>query len=89
MRAILRRLFHRYAVRMATSSDKVVRLDPIPVAQMVRAFEGNWVAIKNGEVVQAAETPGLLSLRLKEGQIRNATIVRARRHDETELVGLG
>lgn len=84
MRALFRRLQRRYSLRMSAE-----RLEPIPLNEIVAGCEGNWVAIKNGVVVQAAPTPGLLSLRLHDAEIKNATIVRARPLEETELVGLG
>jgi len=64
-------------------------VSPIQLARVLRNFPGLWVAVKGLEVVEAAETPGLLSLRLKERQIRGATIMRAPRLDEDDLVGLG
>jgi hypothetical protein len=56
---------------------------------VLRNYPGLWVAVKGLEVVEAAESPGLLSLRLQERQVRGATIMRAPQLDEDDLVGLG
>ena len=63
--------------------------DPIQLARVLRNYPGLWVAVKGLEVVEAAESPGLLSLRLQERQVRGATIMRAPRLDEDDLAGLG
>lgn len=67
----------------------VTKPKPIDLADVLRPYGGLWVAVLRGEVVDAAETPGLLSKRLHDREIRDATIVRSPRRDEAELVGLG
>ncbi|MDP9401933.1 MAG: hypothetical protein M3P85_01060 [Actinomycetota bacterium] len=67
----------------------MAKVKPVDLAGAIRPFAGLWVAVKERQVVEAAETPGLLSKRLSERQIRDATIVRSPRLDEPELVGLG
>lgn len=69
--------------------DRRQKMEPIPLADAVRRYAGLWVAVKHGEVVEAAESPGLLSLRLRERNISDATIVRSPALTEAELVGLG
>lgn len=64
-------------------------MQPLPLADVIRHYAGLWVAVKRGEVVETAETPGLLSLRLHERQITDATVIRSPLLDEPELVGLG
>jgi len=65
------------------------KLAPVALAELLEPHAGLWVAIKRGQVVEVAENPGLLSMRLQERQIRDATIIRAPRPEEPELVGLG
>jgi len=62
---------------------------PVPLADLLREHPGQWVAVKRGEVVEAAESPGLLVQRLHDREIRDATIVRAPFLNEPDLVGLG
>ena len=61
----------------------------IPRADVIRPSAGLWVAVKHGEVVETAESPGLLSMRLHDRVIMDATILRSPRLDEPEPVGLG
>lgn len=67
--------------------------DPVELAGSLRGFEGRWVAVKDGDVVAAAETMDRLLLTLQESQqgasVRNATIFRVPAEHEAELVGLG
>lgn len=67
--------------------------EPVELAGSLRGFEGRWVAVKDGEVVAAAETMDRLILTLQESQrgesVRNATILRVPAEHEAELVGLG
>jgi uncharacterized protein DUF5678 len=65
------------------------KMQPVPLADAIREYPGLWVAVKGGAVVETAETPGLLSMRLHEREITDATIIRSPRLDEAELVGLG
>lgn len=67
----------------------MARLQPVNLAAVIRPYAGNWVAVKQGRVVEAAETPYALSLRLRQRGIRDATIIRSPRREEAELVGLG
>lgn len=69
-----------------TGSEEVA---PVPLADLLRQHPGQWVAVKRGEVVEAAESPGLLVQRLHDREIRDATIVRAPFLNEPDLVGLG
>ncbi len=52
-------------------------------------FAGLWVALKDGEVVEARPTPYELTMALHDRDITNTTIVRMPGTDEPELVGLG
>ncbi len=64
-------------------------MQAVQLANAIREYAGLWVAVRNGEVVETAESPGLLSMRLHDREISDATIVRSPRLDEPELVGLG
>lgn len=65
------------------------KMQPVPLADVIREYPGLWVAVKGGAVVETAETPGLLSMRLHEREITDATVIRSPHLDEAELVGLG
>lgn len=65
------------------------KLRAVQLADTIREYAGSWVAVKNGQVVETAQSPGLLSMRLHERQITDATILRSPRLGEPELVGLG
>ncbi len=57
--------------------------------EIQRQWAGSWVAVKDGEVVDARATPDMLVLALRERDIEGATIFRCPAGDEPELVGLG
>lgn len=71
------------------AQERAGKLRAVQLADAIRDYAGLWVAVKNGQVVETAETPGLLSMRLFEREITDATILRSPRLDEPELVGLG
>jgi hypothetical protein len=58
-------------------------------AEIQREYPGMWVAVRDGEVIAARETPHRLALDLRERGITDATIFRAPAENEPELVGLG
>jgi Family of unknown function (DUF5678) len=64
-------------------------LQPVRLGDAVRGFEGKWVAIKAGKVVEARETADAVYLALRDRAVRGATIMRIPARDEPELVGLG
>ena len=64
-------------------------VEPIHTADQLREFAGQWVAIRDGEVVAAAETPDRLLMHLRDKKWDDASIVRAPAEGEAVLVGLG
>lgn len=52
-------------------------------------YSGLFVALKNGEVVEAAQTPYELIAALHRRQISDSTIIRVPDPQEPELVGWG
>jgi len=50
----------------------------------LRGFEGEWVAIRDGAVMEARETPYELVARLRERHIEDAAIMRAPAEGEPE-----
>jgi hypothetical protein len=58
-------------------------------AEIQREYPGMWVAVRDGEVIAARETPHRLALELRESGINDATILRAPAENEPELIGLG
>ena len=57
--------------------------------EIQREYAGNWVAVRDGKVVEAWENPYGLVQRLRERMIDDATIVRCPAASEPQLVGLG
>jgi hypothetical protein len=55
----------------------------------LRGLEGKWVAILDGAVVEARDTPYELVAKLRERRIEGASIIRAPAADEPEMVGFG
>jgi hypothetical protein len=52
-------------------------------------YVGCWIALKNGQVVDARSTPYELVDSLHDREIRDTTIIRVPSESEAELVGLG
>lgn len=59
------------------------------IVNIQERWAGLWVAVKDGEVVDARPTPDALVLALRHRDIVGATILRCPAEDEPELVGLG
>ena len=59
------------------------------IVEIQEKWAGLWVAVKNGDVVEARQTPDALVLALRERDIAGAPIFRCPATDEAELVGLG
>ena len=66
-------------------------MEPLRLSEMLRGLEGKWVAIRDGEVVEAADSADALFKRLRSKQIRDARVLRVptEKEHEAELVGLG
>jgi hypothetical protein len=66
-------------------------MEPLHLSEILRGFEGKWVALKGGKVVEAAENPDALFKRLRSKRIRGASVLRVPTEQErqAELVGLG
>jgi hypothetical protein len=72
---------------MAERSIRVMK--PIRIADDLEGLAGQWVAVKDGKVVEAGSTPDAVGLKLRSRQIRGATILRVPAEGEPELVGIG
>ena len=64
-------------------------VEPIRLADLLRQVPGKWVALRNGEIVDARETLDQLVQSLKERNIKDVTVMRAPAEHEPELVGFG
>jgi hypothetical protein len=64
-------------------------MEPVRLAEKLRGFEGNWVALKGGEVLAAGRTADVVMKEIRSRRIEDATILRVPGEDEPELVGLG
>jgi Family of unknown function (DUF5678) len=73
------------------SRDGGSAVEPLHLSEILRGFEGKWVALKGGKVVEAAENPDALFKRLRSKRIRDASVLRVPTEQErqAELVGLG
>ncbi len=66
-------------------------MEPLRLSEILRGLEGKWVALKDGKVIAAADTPDALFKRLRSKQIRDTSVLRVPTEQEhkAELVGLG
>lgn len=69
--------------------DMPVAPESLHLGEALAGFEGQWVAIRNGEVVEALPTPYALVAKLRERGITDAAIIRAPAKGEPEMVGFG
>lgn len=70
----------------AVGSDAV---EPIRTSHLAAQVRGQWVALRNGEVVDCGATFDELMLRLHEREIVDVTVMRIPDESEAELIGLG
>lgn len=68
---------------------EIARLEPIKRTELLQGFAGKWVAVKEGEVIAAQETPDALYAHLHGKRITGATLIRVPDDEEPEMVGLG
>lgn len=66
-------------------------MEPLRLSEMLQGLEGKWVALKDGEVIEAADNADALFKRLRSKKIRGASVLRVptEKDHEAELVGLG
>jgi hypothetical protein len=67
----------------------VTRPESVDLSEALRSCPGKWVAVRQGQMVDVADSPYALVQALHEREITDATIIRAPDVDEPELVGLG
>lgn len=82
-------MVRRWRRETARTGPVVKRMEPIRLAGILREYAGLWVALRDGKVVEAGETPDQLVMALQRRAITDATIMRAPGPEEPELVGLG
>jgi hypothetical protein len=65
--------------------------DPIRTKDLAQQLRGQWIAMQDGEVIDAGPTFDQLVMRLHERGIKisSVTVMRLPAEDEAELVGLG
>jgi uncharacterized protein DUF5678 len=66
-------------------------VEPLRLSEILRGFEGKWVALKRGKVVAAAGNADALFKQLRAKRIQDASVLRVPTEQEhkAELVGLG
>ena len=62
---------------------------PIRMAYLLSQVPGQWVALRNGRIIEARPTLDELMGVLESKAITNATVMRAPAEGEAELVGMG
>ena len=65
------------------------QVQPVALAHLLRQVPGKWVALRNGEIVDARDTLDELAASLEQQGIKDATVMRSPKEGEPELVGLG
>lgn len=63
--------------------------EPIRFTELARETPGSWLAIRDGQVVEARPSLDGLMAALAERCITDVTVVRAAAEHEAELVGIG
>ncbi len=64
-------------------------VEPIQLAALSQQVPGQWVAIRDGVIVETRDTLDQLIFKLHERNIGDATVMRAPAEHEAEMVGLG
>jgi hypothetical protein len=59
------------------------------MADLLGEVPGKWVAIREGEIVEARDTFDQVIMALHERGIKDATVLRSPNPTEPELVGFG
>ena len=65
------------------------RPEPVRTRQLASEARGQWIAMKNGEVVDMGATFDEVMVRLHERDITDVTVMRVPAEHEAELVGIG
>jgi len=74
--------------RCPERNSKMRKMEPVRRPSL-EGLEGKWVAIRDDQVVAAAERPDDLYRNLHAKQIKGTTMVRVPGSGEPEMVGLG
>jgi hypothetical protein len=64
-------------------------LEPVRTSHVTAQVKGQWVAMRNGEIVEVGATFDEVMLRLHDREITDVTVIRIPADTEAELVGLG
>ncbi|MFN2525464.1 MAG: hypothetical protein ABR505_04275 [Actinomycetota bacterium] len=83
------RRWQAWIARALRRASSVQRMKPVRLFDDLRGLEGQWVALKDGRVIAARETPDALHMEIHGRQLRNCTVLRVPAADEPELVGFG
>ncbi len=77
--------------RRMERKDPVVsrNLEPVQLSELLHQVPGKWVAIRDGEIVEASDTLDQLIHALHYRNLSDATLMRAPAEAEAEMVGLG
>lgn len=65
------------------------QLAPVQIAHLLRQVPGQWVAIRDGEIIEARATADEVMAALAERRIADAVVLRSPELHETEFVGIG
>ena len=65
------------------------QLPPVKIADLLREVPGQWVAIRDGEIIEARRTADEVMAALADRCIADAVVMRSPERHETEFVGIG
>lgn len=87
---LVRRLMGRsYPETMGTADRPTRHVAPVELAHLLHQVPGQWVALRDGEIIEARATLDELMFRLHDRAITDANVMRAPAEHEAEMVGLG
>lgn len=88
--SVVRDLLQRAYRDFMEISDRPERhVAPVELAALLPQVAGKWVALRNGEIIEARDTFDQVVMALDKGGVRDATVMRSPSSQEVELVGLG
>ncbi len=64
-------------------------LEPVRLAAILHEVPGKWVAIQNGEIIEARDTLDALVTSIHYHDLGEVTVIRSPAETEAEMVGLG
>lgn len=73
----------------SSNGSRMKSVEPIRIRDLAHEVPGKWVALRDHEIVEVADTLDALMAALANRCISDVTVMRAAAENEIELVGLG